>query len=193
MTTKDKIIIVLDRQSNNSTVTQIAKELEMTVPKLKEFMKSEGYSYDNGKFMKGVENKPSDEEQLSLGGVDVTTTKTKGKRKSKEKEVEITPEEVNTEEELIEVDVTTMDKLCFMTDLYNAIKDDKKLRPKPTKKTTQVYIEDNLIEESKRITIKIDENISNRLERLVANTNQERDLIINQALLDLLNEYKHLN
>lgn len=190
MTTKDKIILVLDRQSKNSTVTQIAKELEMTVPKLKEFMKSEGYSYDNGIFTKNVENK-STEEQLLLGGIEVTQTKSK--RKSKEKVVEVTPEEVNEEEELIEVDVDTMDKICVITDFYYAVKDDKKFKPKINKKTREVHIEDNLIEETKRMTIKIDEEIYNRLERLVNNTNQERDLIINQAILDLLNEYSHLN
>lgn len=193
MTNKDKIIIVLDRQSNDSTVTQIAKELEMTVPKLKEFMKNEGYTYSNGIFLKSSESNSNKEEQLSLGSIDLDTT-AKSKSKSKKKKVKADATEESNQEEVkkIEVELNTLQKLEYIYETF-FYASEKKNRPKPNKKTKEVYIEDNLIEESKRITVKVDGQLLERLERLVTNTNQDRDLIINQALLDLLNDYNHLN
>lgn len=193
MTNKDKIIIVLDRQSNNIKVTQIAKELEMTVPKLKEFMKNEGYTYSNGIFSKDNGSNSNKEEQLSLGGIDLdTTAKSKPKSSKKKAELDTTTESIQEEAKKIEVDLTTLQKLEYIYEVASFL-DVKKNRKKPNNKTKEVYIEDYLIEEPKRITIKIDEKLLERLVRLAENTNQERDLIINQALLDLLNDYHHLN
>lgn len=86
-----------------------------------------------------------------------------------------------------------MDKLCEIYDWYLLVKDLAPLKKiKLSDKSTKINLENDIVKESKRISINIDKEIWEDFDALCSNIGQKKNEVLTQVIKDFINDHKDL-
>lgn len=86
-----------------------------------------------------------------------------------------------------------MDKLCEIYDWYLLVKDLAPLKKiKLSDKSTKIDLENDIVKESKRVSINIDKEIWEDFDALCSNIGQKKNEVLTQVIKDFINDHKDL-
>ena len=86
-----------------------------------------------------------------------------------------------------------MDKLCEIYDWYLLVKDLAPLKKiKLSDKSTKIDLENDIVKESKRVSINMDKEIWEDFDALCSNIGQKKNEVLTQVIKDFINDHKDL-
>ena len=208
MDIQTKLNYILEQQSKNVNLETIAENLNMTIKAVRSFMGRQGYNSKKGVFIKKEENTATSAEQLTLGvaaqvseKIDIIPKRSKKVNTSiSVDEEEITEPSVvlkyvaesTKKSGTLELTSEFLDMIYELRDWYNEVKELPQLKHKITRKNKDVITDESLINEPLSKRIQTDKELWESLSRLSENSGTEINILITQAIKNLLKDYKHL-
>lgn len=176
-TPEEKKNFILKEQEKHTSIEEMASMVGSNASSIKSVMNRQGYRVENGIF------KPKNfkEENRVQGSLDL-----------KEVGENFKPSKKNSKK-YVQINAEMLDILFEAMDWYSEHKNDKKFRPKQTKKMKELWIQDDYSdEEFVQVKAKVPQSVAEEFERFCANSMHDSDDIFTQALIYFMEEYKYL-
>lgn len=207
MTIEEKLNYILENQAKGVPLEEIAEGLDLTSKAVRSFMGRQGYVSKKGVFHKKQEE--SSQLQLTLGtdmnvDSDINTKEKKNSKSNKSKVSTETDEELDNitkfvfaamkseQRGVLKLTSEFDDILREMLDWYHSVKDLPQLKPKISRKTKTVILDEELSKETTTKRFHIDTECLENLTTISENTGIDINLLISQSIKDFLKTYKHL-